>query len=278
MKPGMSGNDVILEYIAKYYNTPLDFESTIYLSQLMHARALKTGIESHRKNKPFCMGSLYWQMNDCWPTVSWASVDYYGRWKAAHYWVQEAFEPLLIVPKWDGDELVVSVISDDPSIKKMALKVLAFPLNRKGENAMLWQDTVNVNFNSAIVVTGLNRIRNHKDQGLIFEWSCPDSETISLRSIKSSILLPDRPKSLVWSDPEISIQTTSLDGKRWEVRLQSEKFALGVELKSMVDGRWSDNYFNLVPGKEKRIVFTTTESNGDPKIKVQSYFDYVKTP
>jgi len=68
--PGADGNDIILGYINRYYPTPTDFKTLVYLSQLVQAEAYKYAITSHRRNMPRCMGSLYWQFNDCWPTMS----------------------------------------------------------------------------------------------------------------------------------------------------------------------------------------------------------------
>lgn len=57
---------------------------------------MKTAIEALRRGKPFCMGSLYWQLNDVWPVISWASVDFYGQWKASHYVAREMYKEVLI--------------------------------------------------------------------------------------------------------------------------------------------------------------------------------------
>ena len=92
MGPGFDGNDMIRRYMERYYQVPEKFEDFVYVSQLLQAKAYKTAIEAHRRNMPHCMGSLYWQLNDSWPTVSWSSVDHEGRWKAAHYAVKKAYK------------------------------------------------------------------------------------------------------------------------------------------------------------------------------------------
>ena len=62
----------------------------------MQATAIKYAVETHRRNMPYCMGTLYWQLNDCWPGASWSSIDYYGNWKALHYTARKFFNPLLL--------------------------------------------------------------------------------------------------------------------------------------------------------------------------------------
>ncbi|MBC5707696.1 glycoside hydrolase family 2 protein [Hungatella sp. L12] len=78
-------NTKIFSYISGYYKYPKDMESIAYISQILQLKAIQYGVEHWRRNWGRCMGSIYWQLNDCWPVASWASIDYYGRWKALHY-------------------------------------------------------------------------------------------------------------------------------------------------------------------------------------------------
>ena len=92
------GNDVILHYIRQDYPEPRDFADFVYLSQVMQGRGIALGIRAQRAAAPFCMGSLYWQLNDAWPAVSWSSIDYYGEWKGLQYEAKRAFAPIILVP------------------------------------------------------------------------------------------------------------------------------------------------------------------------------------
>ncbi|MBE3102299.1 MAG: glycoside hydrolase family 2 protein, partial [Firmicutes bacterium] len=91
-----SANGKILTYLSETFKYPEDFESLLYTSQLLQAEAIKYGVEHWRRNRGRCMGSIYWQLNDCWPTASWASIDYYGRWKALHYYAKRFYAPILV--------------------------------------------------------------------------------------------------------------------------------------------------------------------------------------
>ena len=86
------GNERILTYMLREYNQPKDFDSFVYLSQVQQAEIIKIGAEHLRRQRPRTMGSLYWQLNDCWPVASWASIDYYGRWKALHYYARRFYD------------------------------------------------------------------------------------------------------------------------------------------------------------------------------------------
>lgn len=88
-----SANGKIMAYLADQFLFPADFESTLYLSQILQGLAIKTAVEHMRRNRGRCMGTLYWQMNDNWPVASWSSVDYYGRWKALHYMAKNFYAP-----------------------------------------------------------------------------------------------------------------------------------------------------------------------------------------
>ena len=102
------GNLRIKQYMAEDYVIPGDFEQFLYVGQLLQAEAIKLAIESHRADMTYCMGSLYWQINDCWPVASWSGIDYYGKWKALHYFVREAFKPTIVVVSEAADSVRVS--------------------------------------------------------------------------------------------------------------------------------------------------------------------------
>ena len=106
------GTGNLIKYIDDYYTMKGDFESTVVLSQIMQAQAIRSAVESHRRNMPFCMGTLYWQFNDCWPVISWSSVDYEGNWKALHYTAKRFFDSTLISLTEKDGMVDVYVIND----------------------------------------------------------------------------------------------------------------------------------------------------------------------
>jgi len=75
----------------------------LYVNHVLQAEGIKMAIEAHRRNMPVCMGSLYWQLNDCWPVASWSGIDNYGNWKAMHYFVKKAFNDILVSPDIDNN-------------------------------------------------------------------------------------------------------------------------------------------------------------------------------
>ena len=123
------GNDLIKSYMEKEYPPAKDFESFVYLSQRLQAEGIGMGIEAQRLAMPFCMGSLYWQYNDCWPSVSWSSVDYFGRWKSLQYKVKRLFSPVLLVENIKNDTVEFQIVSDLTEDKKLHLYTDIYNLN-----------------------------------------------------------------------------------------------------------------------------------------------------
>lgn len=89
-------NGKIMNYMQQTYRYPGDFDTVIYASQLLQADAIRYGVEHFRRNRGRCMGAVYWQLNDCWPVISWSSIDYTGHWKALHYYAKRFFAPVMI--------------------------------------------------------------------------------------------------------------------------------------------------------------------------------------
>lgn len=91
-----SANGRIVSYLSQTYLYPRDLDTLVYASQLLQAQAVQYGVEHWRRYRGRCMGAVIWQLNDCWPVASWASIDYYGRWKALHYYAKRFFAPVLV--------------------------------------------------------------------------------------------------------------------------------------------------------------------------------------
>ncbi|MCB0599216.1 MAG: glycoside hydrolase family 2 protein, partial [Phaeodactylibacter sp.] len=131
------GNLRIRSYMKDHYILPEDFSHFLYVGQLLQAESIKMAIEAHRSAKPFCMGTLYWQLNDCWPVASWSGIDYYRRWKALHYFVRSAFKTDVVVFEGGKDSIRVFACSGrkEPADAQLRLELRDF----NGE--LLWHDS-----------------------------------------------------------------------------------------------------------------------------------------
>ena len=100
------GNNMILKHTKKLYGAPADFETFVYYSQLTQAMAVSMAVAGHRVDFPRCGGTLYWQVNDCWPAPTWSSLDYYNNWKALQYRIRDDYAEVAIVEKYEDLDLV----------------------------------------------------------------------------------------------------------------------------------------------------------------------------
>ena len=115
------GNDMILKHAKRLYGKPESFEDFIYYSQLTQSMAVSMAVAGHRIDAPRCGGTLYWQLNDCWPAPTWSSIDYYGNWKALQYRMRDDYREVAVVAKFndltDVDYYIVSGIDDEVNSK-----------------------------------------------------------------------------------------------------------------------------------------------------------------
>jgi len=106
------GMELIQTYMERDYPVPDNLFDYAYVSQLVQAEGVSVALEAHRRAKPYCMGTLYWQLNDCWPVISWSSVDFEYRWKALHYFVREIYDEVMISIHEENTNIQVDVVSD----------------------------------------------------------------------------------------------------------------------------------------------------------------------
>ncbi len=107
-----SGNGLMIGQMTDTFRMPKDFEALVYLSMLLQAEGIRYGVEHWRRNMHRISGTLYWQLNDCWPVASWASLDYFGRWKALHYAAKRFYAPVMLSILDEGTQMSVHVTSD----------------------------------------------------------------------------------------------------------------------------------------------------------------------
>ncbi|HOC22378.1 MAG TPA: glycoside hydrolase family 2 protein [Anaerolineae bacterium] len=107
-----AGNGKIIHYLTDHFRLPKDFPALVYLSQVLQAECVRTGVEFWRRSRECTSGTLYWQLNDCWPVASWASLDYFGRWKALHYAARRFYAPVLLAAEDCGPEVGPRPVTD----------------------------------------------------------------------------------------------------------------------------------------------------------------------
>jgi len=268
------GFEIIDEYLGRDFRKPKDFSSYAYVSQLLQLRGIVTAIEAHRRAKPYCMGTLYWQLNDCWPVVSWSSVDYYGKKKALHYALKEAYGKILISPVMDEGRLKVWIVSDDTAEIRSVLSVRLLDFNGKTLSGMEKKITLAGNSSQVFLDTLQSALLGDHDPGgtlllVTLKGTGPGTQMILRR-----ICYFTTPKELKLPHPGIEKKVTqTMDGYR--IMISADKLVKNLCLTSEPEGEFSDNYFDLLPGETVAVQFRTRERLDDmgDRIFIKSLVD-----
>jgi beta-mannosidase len=246
------GNRLIKEYMDIYMKEPKDFSSFLYMSQVLQGEAMKTGIEAHRRRKPYCMGSLYWQMNDSWPGASWSGVDYYGRWKAMQYYVKRSFQPVLLsIDGTIGGFVSVHLVSDllTPISGKLTVTLYDFD----GTQLRELSQVVELSANTAGVVFSATETE-------LLQGANPSSVVMVARLKQEGLPVESKEHYFVntqhldLSAAEITITEIQGDGGP-AYSLSTNRLAKQVWLSTEVEGIFTDNFFDLIPGQVKTVQF-----------------------
>lgn len=252
------GNALIKQTMGLYYKVPAKFEDLVYVGLVLQGQGMRHGIEAHRRNRPYCMGSLFWQLNDSWPVVSWSSIDYYGNWKAMQYQSQRAFAPVLINAIKEGDDLCVYLISDelqDRDDVRLTVELMDFDGKSHGK----WTQNGKLTANTSMLF-----LKKRADEFL----SKQDAATSFLRftlKAKNGAALADEVFYFAYPKdqklPEARIETSvKKRGEAIEMTLKTDKLARDIFIEVPVQGvRFSDNFFDLLPGQRKKITITSPE-------------------
>lgn len=262
-----TANEKILHYLAKEYRYPYSFERLIYLSQLMQAEAMRYGIEHFRRNRKNsrCMGTLYWQTNDCWPVASWAGIDYYGRWKALHYKSKRFFAPVLLSADIEDAKVNLCVVNETKD--KFHGKVVWQLAKSDGE--IVESDSYDVEVDS---------LDTSETKTLDFTDYMPDYKAstelvFNYKLLKNNAVLSSecqlfvKSKHFKYKEPELTI---AQNNGKLEVTVSA--FAQDIELTHRkADVIFSDNYFSLLPNETKVIDADMALDIGD--IQVMSVYE-----
>jgi len=269
-----SGNSLIVGQMLDTFRLPKDFVSMVYLSMALQAEGIRYGVEHWRRHPDRVAGILYWQLNDCWPVVSWSSLDYFGRWKALHYAARRFYAPLLLSIEDKPPEQEVYVSNDGRApwegTVNWRLETLA------GEVLTSGQAPVEVAPQAAIVVCKLDFSSQITDDNLrkltlIAELWHGDQFVVR----QTAYFVPIKHLSL--TDPAITASLHSQNGELI-VELTSRSAALIVEVSlTGADVVFSDNYFNLHPGRSIQISCPLpdgwTLSRAQKEIRICSVYD-----
>lgn len=260
------GNQLIREYMLREYPEPKDFESFLYVSQVLQAEGIKIGAEHLRRIRPHNMGSLFWQINDCWPVASWSSIDYTGRWKALQYYARRFYSDILVSPQEDDGNISVFVVSDRLQPAKGQLNLTLFDF----AGTKLWSQQKDIEIaglnSKSFVTIPIETLLAGKDAGQVFLLA---EVLVGGKAVSSNRHFFKPYKDLTLPRPEITTEVAPVRGG-FRLTLSVDKFARAIYLSAPNDGGFfTDNYFDVVPGRKVEVDFRPSVAMGLSEFRKQ---------
>ena len=253
------GNSLIQDYTAKDYPSPKDFASFLYVSQVLQAEGIKIGAEHWRRSRPETMGSIFWQLNDCWPVASWSSIDYYGRWKALQYYARRFYAPVLVSPHIEEGALKVYIVSDKVKTETATLHVRLMDFDGK----VLLEESHEIKVaplaSKVYLEWPLKKLTDAgaADTSRVFVVAELTADGKQL-SRNLAYLAPVRGVQL--KPAQLKVETAGAKDS-YRIRISSPVLARSVYLSfGDLDVQVSDNYFDLLPGEMVEIKATSAAS------------------
>lgn len=257
------GNSIIHDYLLRDYPEPKDFASFLYVSQVLQAEGIKIGAEHFRRSMPETMGSIYWQLNDCWPVASWSSIDYYGRWKALQYYARRFYAPILVSPHVEGGSVKVYIVSDKTSGQAATLDVRLMDFDGK----VLLEDKHDVSIDAPASKVYLDwplaklTQSGAADTSRVFivaelvDNAAPLSQKAKALSRNLLYLAPTKEVHLRPAHLKVNIEGSN---GHYTIDVSSPVLARDVYLSfGNLDVQLADNYFDLLPGESVGISATS---------------------
>jgi len=245
-----SGNSLMVGQMLDTFRLPKDFVSLVYLSMALQAEGIRYGVEHWRRHPERVAGTLYWQLNDCWPVASWSSLDYFGRWKALHYAARRFYAPIMLSIEDKPPEQAVYVSNDtlEPWEGTANWSLETFD----GEILTSGQAPVRAAAQAATQICKLdfcNLISDDNVRKLVFIVELWHGDQLISRQTAGFAPI----KHLSLTDPAVRVNLYSEKGQLI-AELTSRSLALLVEVSlTNTEVVFSDNYFNLPPGRTTRI-------------------------
>ena len=252
-----SANGRIVSYLSQMYLYPRELDGLIYASQLLQAQAMQYGVEHWRRNRGRCMGAVIWQLNDCWPVASWSSIDYFGRWKALHYYARRFFAPVLISCHEEGVLSQNTNVNAEPfALKKSARLNVSNETMAAFRGAVRWslrRPDASVIREGTFDVTApaLSAVwlpeQDFSDEDTYGCYYAYALENEAGGTVGEGTVLFCAPKHFRFADPKLAAH---IEGD--EIVVSAGAYARSVELRCGPDTVLADNFFDM-NGGERRV-------------------------
>ena len=269
-----SGNGLMIAQMTDNYRMPKDFPSLVYLSMMLQAEGIRYGVEHWRRQMARVSGTLYWQLNDCWPVASWSSLDFFGRWKALHYAAKRFYAPVLLSVEDDQTRMGVHVTSDlgEPwqGVVRWSLQTLAGKVLQSGEEPVTAAPLADTFVRT---VDFADAVADASGRQTVFVCDLWQGDQLIATSV--STFVPNKHLELV--EPGLAVDVRQ-EGDRLAFDVSAQSLARHVELAlEGADVVFEDNYFDLPAGRTRTITAPLpagwTLAQAQAALRVRSLYD-----
>lgn len=260
------GNVTLMYYLLQYYQLPATFERTVYATQSLQSDFLEMAIRHFRSHRERCAGSTYWQINDTYPTISWATLDYYGRWKGAHYVVKRSYGKVISYVETGADRVArLYVSSDETRPLKLTCRLELIEQGKGVLHTECREISAEPLASTCVAAFKIQEMKELRSRECYLHYEIQCEEEV----IDSGNRLLERPKKFHFLDPHLTSyveeteeQERADEGKTGESRVKkqfritvkAQQFARRVAIEfTDADVILSDNYFDLLPGESKTV-------------------------
>jgi beta-mannosidase len=231
------GNQMIKKHADLLYGKTNDFERFVYFSQLTQAFAVSSAVTGHRLDAPRCAGTIFWQLNDCWPAPTWSSIDFYGNWKALHYAIRDDYRDLALLKQATENGEIIWLKSDLKEKQKVNIKIETYNLDGKFVESK--ETPIEINFQDKIEIWNQSKAKFSND---VLIWVTIDS------SYSRDFIISSKK---TFSKPTINLQLENINviTKTFDLKITNSSFCADFWVYSMKQGiRFDRNFINLLPG------------------------------
>jgi beta-mannosidase len=273
---GVEGNQKIVSMMLNYFKPPRDFETMLWLSQIVQGIGIKLGAESWRQSMPKSMGCVFWQYNDCWPGMSWSSVDYFGRWKALHYLARKFYAPILVSGLENVQDGKIDVFVTSDKLEDQKGTLIWRVTNLAGDSLLKESAAIDIPARHSQKVTTLALQEQVKKHGLngFLSWLQLEVEG---KIVSDNLVLMAPPKEFKLLNPQLT-SSVEAAANGFLVTVKSEHPALWVWLGlENADANFSDNFVHISPAAPHKFLVRPKQSLARDQfmqeLRVRSLFD-----
>ena len=262
-----AANGKMLYYLSENFRYPSNFDNLLYVSQILQGMAIKYGVDHWRRHRGRCMGTLYWQVNDNWPTPSWSSIDYFGRWKALHYMACDFYAPLAPSIVLNGDNVCLFAANETATVKKCTAQIKVKDMQCNVLYELSKEVNVSAFSSESVLTADLTELASYAEmkqdslkadnleERIFIEGMLLLEDGTCLKDVET--LLPYKYLNLPNAEIQVDVEETE---DSYKLLLTADAFAAFVELDfADADVIFSDNYFHMTDTQPLEILLCKSD-------------------